>query len=245
MRKKGSIVAVMMVASILTLNALPVNAEEAKIASLSGGEVLQSKKVEENVKPEKITKSKFMDELKNVRAEFPEANLNEQLAEKEFDLAVTNQNSSKAENIVSDIVKEPTDVYKKVKDDGSTLTLKVYSASSWETTKVTPGSRSGNYYTGTRCEVMHINNCTTLGVTFRADHTTSSSRNYVDRTYNLFVTGFPDFATGIGVSVYRGSGSFAKINVTGHDLNLGIQLFHGMIVFHPEDFSLYTSYVWD
>lgn len=47
MRKKGSIVAVMMVASILTLNALPVNAEEAKIASLSGGEILQSKKVEE------------------------------------------------------------------------------------------------------------------------------------------------------------------------------------------------------
>lgn len=238
MRKKKGIVATLVIASILTINSIPAYAAEVNCNAVSEKEVFQSERM---AKPEKITKSVFMEEVQNIKAEFPEANINTKLAEIEFDNATEKQASSNLTDIMSDISKKPKEVYQKIKDDGSTLTLKVYSASSWETTTVSLGSRSGNYYTGTKCEVRYINNCTTLGLSFRVDHTTS----HVDRTYNLFVIGWPDMATGIGVSIYSGSGSSSKIYVTGHDLNSGYQLFHGMVVFQARGFSLSTSYVWD
>lgn len=245
MKKKKRLVAIMLVASILTFNVFPVNAAGTIDASLKGVDVLQDDKDGGMFNNEKISKSKFLDEVRSIKAEFPEANLNVQTAVEEYDAAIKKQSSQKMEDFISDFVKTPKEVYSKVKDDGSTLTLKVYSASSWETISVTPGSRSGNNYTGTKCEVRHVNDCTTLGVSFKVDHITSSTKNYVNKTYSLYVIGFPDFATGLGVSVYRGTGPYAKIYVTGHDLTSGMQLFHGMLVFHPEDFSLYTSYTWD
>lgn len=237
MRRK-SILAVMLVASVLTINAFPVNAAGANSASLGEKEALKSERA---VESGQITKSEFMYELKNIKEEFPEADINVQLAEKEFDEAIIKQNLSQIEDVMSDLAKEPKGVYTKVKDDGTMSTLTVYSDTSWETKERILGTCTGNYYSGTTCKVKHINSCTSWCVSFKVDHTTS----HVDRTYGLLVGGIPDFSMGLGASITTRSGSTAKVYVNGIERTTGLQLFHGTITFRAYGFTLSTSYVWD